>query len=105
MNLRKAFSLVKDSPLQFEPGSYGLITGITLPNDGATLSLYGETGTAIHAVRYNLPWNDLDWKTEGGWSLESPDPDLVCKISNYDNSLAFALILFVCREIIGVFHA
>ncbi len=79
--LEMKFSLVKESPLQLEPGSYGLITGITLPNDGATLALYGETGTPIHAVRYNLPWNDLDWKTEGGWSLESPDPDLVCNIS------------------------
>ncbi|MEN8227534.1 MAG: lamin tail domain-containing protein [Bacteroidota bacterium] len=68
--------------LLLAPGSYGLISGITLPNEGATLALYSETGALIHAVRYNLPWNGPDWKKEGGWSLESPDPDLLCNISN-----------------------
>ncbi len=66
-----------------EPDSYGLITGINLPNDGASLALYSSNGTLIHAARYKVPWNGIQWKTEGGWSLESPDPDQVCNISSF----------------------
>ena len=66
-----------------EPATYGVIAGITLPNEGATLALYSETGKLVHSVRYSLPWEGPDWKKEGGWSLESPDPDLVCNISEF----------------------
>ncbi len=69
------------SGLSLDIGDYGLITDITLPNDGATLALYNLDETLIHAARYGLPWNGPAWKKEGGWSLESPDPDLVCGTS------------------------
>ncbi len=74
--------LAKTDDLRMDPGTYGLITGISLPNDRATLSLYSDKGTLIHAARYQVPWNGLDWKKEGGWSLESPDPDQVCTVSD-----------------------
>lgn len=64
-----------------KPYSYEVITGITIPNDGATMALYNESGALVHSVRYELPWGGPDWKKEGGWSLESPDPDQVCIIS------------------------
>jgi len=64
-----------------KPFSYEVITEITMPNDGATLALYSEFGALVHSVRYELPWGGPDWKKEGGWSLESPDPDQVCIIS------------------------
>ena len=66
-----------------KPATYGVIAGITLPNEGATLALYSETGKLVHSVRYALPWEGPDWKKEGGWSLESPDPVLVCNISDF----------------------
>jgi hypothetical protein len=62
-------------------GDFMLIKGITLPNDGAILSLYGKEGTLIHAASYTVPWDGPDWKKEGGWSLESPDADQVCRVS------------------------
>ncbi|MCK5135607.1 MAG: lamin tail domain-containing protein [Bacteroidales bacterium] len=64
--------------LTVDPGQYGLLYDFTLPNDGATLALYSRDGTLVHAARYGIPWKGPDWKKEGGWSLESPDPDLVC---------------------------
>lgn len=58
-----------------------LIKGITLPNDGAVLSLYSREGTLIHAASYSIPWDGPHWKKEGGWSLESPDANQVCRVS------------------------
>jgi hypothetical protein len=63
------------------PGSYGVVLDPGLPNEGATLSLYDPLGNLVHAARYRAPWNGADWKKEGGWSLESPDPEQVCRIS------------------------
>ena len=62
-------------------GEFIVLKGITLPNDGAILSLYGKEGTLIHAASYRIPWDGPDWKKEGGWSLESPDAEQVCRIS------------------------
>jgi len=62
-------------------GDYICLGGITLPNDGATLALYSKEGRLVHGVSFRIPWNGPDWKKEGGWSLESPDADLVCRIS------------------------
>ena len=64
-----------------EPGAYGVILDLTLPNGGATLSLHDRGGQLVHAVRYGLPWDGADWKKEGGWALESPDPEQLCNIS------------------------
>jgi hypothetical protein len=63
------------------PGAFGVVLGLTLPNEGATLALYDPLGNLVHAARYQLPWDGADWKKEGGWSLESPDPDQLCMIS------------------------
>lgn len=63
------------------PEAYLVITEINLPNEGATLSLYSEKGVLIHALRYELSRNTPAWKRDGGWSLETPDPDQVCNFS------------------------
>lgn len=57
------------------------LVGISLPNEGATLALYSREGRLIHACSYRIPWDGPDWKKEGGWSLESPDAELICRIS------------------------
>ncbi len=64
-----------------EPLSYKVIEGISLPNEGATLALYNEQGILVHGTSYRIPWNGTDWKKEGGWSLESPDPNQMCLVS------------------------
>ena len=63
------------------PGSFGVVTNIALPNGGATMSLFDHGEFLVHAARYGVPWDGTDWKKEGGWSLESPDPEQVCNIS------------------------
>ena len=68
-------------PFKLGPDAYVVITGISLPNEGATLALFSKKEVLIHAVRYELPWNAFNWKKEGGWSLESSDPDQVCNIT------------------------
>jgi hypothetical protein len=62
-------------------GEFIVLKGIILPNDGAILSLYDQEGTLIHAASYTIPWDGPDWKKEGGWSLESPDAEQVCRVS------------------------
>ncbi len=64
-----------------EPGDFILLSGITLPNDGAILSLVSKEGTLVHATSYEIPWNGPNWKKEGGWSLESPDAEQFCRVS------------------------
>ena len=66
---------------RLHPGSYGVVLDVLLPNDGATLALYDPFGHLVHAARYREPWKGAEWKKEGGWALESPDPDQVCRIS------------------------
>jgi hypothetical protein len=68
---------------QLEPLSYKVIKGVSLPNEGATLALYNDQGVLVHGVSYQLPWEASDWKKEGGWSLESPDPDQLCMVSQW----------------------
>jgi len=63
------------------PGAFGVVFDAGLPNDGATLVLYDSRGELVHAAGYQEPWDGTDWKKEGGWSLESPDPGQVCRIS------------------------
>jgi len=85
--------------MQLGPGKFGVLTGAgweemqlldkvsifssgsSLPNKGATIALYHSDGTLIHVVRYADPGTGPDWKREGGWSLESGDPDRVCNTS------------------------
>lgn len=63
------------------PGDLGVVLDLTLPNAGATLSLFDPGGHLVHAAQYAIPWKGTEWKKEGGWSLESPDPEQVCNIS------------------------
>jgi hypothetical protein len=58
-----------------------VLSGINLPNEGGELVLLNAHGAVIHAASYTVPWNGPGWKQEGGWSLESPDPDRICGIS------------------------
>ena len=69
-------------PYPLLPGDYFLKSGITLPNEGALLSVYDSTGLLVHAVSYRDPWDGPEWKKEGGWSLESPDPDRLCFVAS-----------------------
>ncbi len=64
------------------PGSFAVLHSVTLPNNGATLALFTPTGEVVHAARYRIPWDGEAWKKEGGWSLESPDTDQICTISD-----------------------
>ncbi|MDF1573573.1 MAG: lamin tail domain-containing protein [Bacteroidales bacterium] len=63
------------------PQEFGVCQGMTLPNEGAVLSLYSGEGTLVQATAYKLPWDGPGWKKEGGWSLESPDPDDLCGLT------------------------
>lgn len=63
------------------PGDYLVFYDISLPNPGGTLSLYNGEGSLIHAAEYSLPYGGPPWKVDGGWSLESPDPEQWCNTS------------------------
>jgi len=63
------------------PGDFLLLAGISLPNKGSLLSLYGRDEELIHAAAYGIPYGEPKWKKDGGWSLESPDSDRVCSTS------------------------
>lgn len=65
----------------FRAGDYLLLSGVSLPNQGAMLALYNRDGKLIHAASYEVPYGAPEWKRDGGWSLESPDPDQLCNIS------------------------
>jgi len=66
---------------EIEPGEFGVLEGVTLPNAGAILSLYSREGSLIHSTSYRIPWDGPEWKKEGGWSLESPDADHLCGVA------------------------
>jgi len=68
--------------LRIAPGGYLLVTGMNLPNEGGELVLLTENGILVHAAAYAIPWQGPEWKKEGGWSLESPDPERICGISS-----------------------
>lgn len=74
-------SMVEPESLELEPGNFMVVRGITLPNNGAIVSLHNHEGQQLHAISYRIPWDGPQWKKEGGWSLESPDADLPCRIS------------------------
>ena len=64
-----------------QPGEYLVVEPLSLPNAGGKLALFNEEGRLVHAASYQIPYDAPRWKSEGGWSLESPDPDRVCNIS------------------------
>jgi len=63
------------------PGEFMVLSPLLLANQGALLALYNKEGILVHAASYQVPYNAPLWKREGGWSLESPDPDRVCSTS------------------------
>ncbi|MCP4312230.1 MAG: lamin tail domain-containing protein [Bacteroidetes bacterium] len=64
-----------------ERGEYLLLSPVILPNQGSLLALYNRAGEQVHAASYRIPYNASQWKEKGGWSLESPDPDRLCNVS------------------------
>ncbi len=73
-----------------EPGTYAVVRGIGLPNDGTVVYIQNREGVLVHAAEYALPWRGPSWKEEGGWALESPDPDRTCNLSRlwaYSNDI------------------
>jgi len=70
-------------PLELQAHNYMVLKGMPLPNGGASLALYNEQGKLVHGVSYKVPWDALEWKKEGGWSLESPDPHQLCMVSQW----------------------
>jgi len=65
-----------------DPGGFCVVCDIILPNDGTLLVLRDGSGRLVHAASYGIPFGGPAWKEEGGWSLESPDPDRVCNTSD-----------------------
>lgn len=63
------------------PGEYMVLYSLSIPNQGTTLSLYNMEGSLIHAAAYTTPYRAVQWKKEGGWSLEAPDPEQLCNTS------------------------
>ena len=59
---------------------YAVLPHISLSNQGSKLLLYSGSGELIHSTSYKVPFQGPEWKKEGGWSLESPDPEMVCHI-------------------------
>ncbi len=76
LQVNSRFHSIPDTVLP--SGSFLLAGGISLPNEEAQLGLYNKAGTLIHATAYRIPWDAPEWKKEGGWSLEYPDPDRTC---------------------------
>ncbi|MFH0757311.1 MAG: lamin tail domain-containing protein [Bacteroidota bacterium] len=70
-----------DSAFLLLPGDYFLISGVALPNQGASLSICTREGVPVHAASYRSPFEGPDWKAGGGWSLEATDPGLYCGTS------------------------
>jgi hypothetical protein len=66
-----------------QAGSYIVFFDIPLPNTGASLVLYDDKDRTIHSARYKIPCDEPDWKDEGGWSLESPDPEIICNQAGF----------------------
>ncbi len=64
-----------------EPGEYRVLHPGSLSNQGSMLTLYSKEGVLVHAASYMIPFDAPQWKREGGWSFESPDPERTCIIS------------------------
>lgn len=56
----------------------------SLNNDGDQLYLEDLAGTRIDAIDYDLTWYTDGAKSEGGWSLQRTNPEILCK-SGADN--------------------
>lgn len=54
----------------------------TLTNSGEQLILLDNLGNQVDSLTYDLTWYQDDNKSDGGWSLEQVNPELVCSDSN-----------------------
>lgn len=70
-----------EGALLMEPGEYRVFSPPSLSNQKSSLAIYSKEGVLVHATTYKIPYESPQWKREGGWSLESPDPEQVCNIS------------------------
>ncbi len=64
-----------------QPGEFLVVRPGSLSNQGSVLALYNREGVLIHSTVYSIPYDAPQWKKDGGWALESPDPEQVCNIS------------------------
>jgi hypothetical protein len=71
----------EEADKEIGPGEYRVLSPLSLSNQGGLLALYNKEGLLVHAASYQIPYGAPLWKREGGWSLESPDPDRVCSTS------------------------
>ncbi len=70
-----------EGALLMEPGDYRVFNPPSLSNQKSILAIYSKEGVLVHAASYRIPYDAPQWKREGGWSLESPDPEQLCNIS------------------------
>lgn len=64
-----------------EMSQYGQCRGFSsfkVTNSGCEIALIDEKGSYISQVTFNLSWHSVDYKEEGGWSLEQIDFDNPC---------------------------
>ncbi|MBK8502964.1 MAG: lamin tail domain-containing protein [Saprospiraceae bacterium] len=63
------------------PGSVAIDKLPALINSGSTLTLKGPGGKLIDVVSYDDNWYTSSQKSEGGWALESINPDNPCALA------------------------
>lgn len=65
---------------------YGAVAGVsswnTLGNDGEPILLVDNLGNLVDSIAYTPAWHTSE-KTNGGWTLEQINPELLC---NYDGN-------------------
>lgn len=54
----------------------------TLTNSGEQLTLLDNLGNQVDSLTYDLSWYQDEGKSDGGWSLEQINPELVCSDDN-----------------------
>ena len=76
--------LVKDEAIDSFPSNIAKIgfSSISLTNAGADVVLKNNNGKTINAVSYTEKWYHDENKDEGGWSMESVNPNLFCEGKN-----------------------
>ncbi len=78
----RAYLLITESPDNFISAGIKNIAGVdALPvmnNSGQTVTLRDNKNSIIHSVTYSDKWYGLDYKAEGGWSLEMIDVNNPC---------------------------
>lgn len=98
--------------------SYGKVLGVpdlpALNNAEDDISLISPLGELIDQVNYHDDWHEERSKSEGGWSLELIDPNLLClSPENWNSSIApkggtpgvpNSILEFIEPQTIGIEH-